>query len=126
MVLDKNLTFLTVDDTPVTTTKAIPLGQKDVPGDTKGMGPYGGLYLYVSAAEDIASQTVTLQTCDTETGTYEDVIAFPAKTGVKAGDAIVRAPLPFEVRNYVRLAFSNTAKMYAGLVADVKKGFPMV
>ena len=122
MILDKNLTFVRGKDTPVTTTKAIPLGQKDLTGDTSGMGPYSDFFLQVQAAAAIPSLTVTLEHSDTEAGTYATVVAYPAKANLKAGDIAVKAPVPFAVKNWVRLKFSVAAAVDAFMVCGVDKG----
>ena len=122
MILDKYLTFLTGTDTPVTTTKAIPLGQKDLTGDTSGMGPYSNFFLQVNAAADAAALTVTMEHSDEEMGTYTTLQAFPAKSNLKAGDVVVKAPVPFGVKNWVRLKLSVATPVNAFLTYGVDKG----
>ena len=113
-------------DTAATTTKAIPIGQGDLAGNTKGIGAYTELFLHVSAPAPIASLGVTLETSDTETGTYETAITYPTKTTIKAGDTIVKARLPRNVRNWVRLKFTAAAAVNAHLAIDTDKRFPEV
>lgn len=126
MIIDNNLTFVRGTDTPATTIKAIPLGQADLEGNSKGLGAYQSLMLNVTASEDIASLSVTLETSDTETGTYESVVTYPAKTALKAGNTVVCERLPWSVRNWVRLKLSAAAKVNAYLSVDADKKFPMV
>lgn len=126
MILDSNLTFCRATDAPTTVTTAIPLGQADLEGNSKGMVPYNGLVLHVSAGEDIAAMTVTLETSDTESGAYETVRAYPEKMGIKAGQMIVNDKLPWECRNWVRLAFSVANKVNAHLALDTDKKYPVV
>jgi hypothetical protein len=126
MILDKNLTFMQAGDAAAATTKAIPLGAADMTGDTTGMGPYSGLFLHVAAVAATTYGTplvVTLQTCDTEAGTFEDVQSYGGVSATTAGQPIVKAPVPFDVKNWVRLKFSEAVTVNAHLAADVRKPY---
>lgn len=126
MILDDNLTFCRATDAAAATTPAIPLGQADLKGNSKGLTPYNNLMLHVTAGETIAAMTVTLETADTKDGSYETVMVYPAKSGLKAGDSIVKERLPWGCRNWLRLKFSAAQKLNAHLVLDVDKKYPMV
>lgn len=126
MILDANLTFVRATDSPVTTTRAIPLGQSDLEGNSKGLGAYQNLMLNVTTGENIASLGVTLETSDTETGTYEPVVTYPTQTGLSAGKTVVCERLPWNVRNWIRLTFTVAAKVNAHLTVDADKKFPLV
>ena len=126
MILDDNLTFTKGTDNAVAVTKAISIGQADLEGDTKGLNSYAGLILNVSAAAPAASLGVTLETSDTENGTFETVTVYPAKSNLKAGDTVVNERLPFGVRNWVRLNFGTAVKVNAHLLQDTDKKYPMV
>ena len=123
MILDQNLIFVKGTDTPATTTKALPLGQNDLAGDTSGLGPYSNFFLQVTAKADIpAGLTVAVEHADTETGTYAELIAFPAAPALKNGQVAIKSPLPFKVKNWVRLRFSSAVALYAFLTYGVDKG----
>jgi hypothetical protein len=127
MYSDKFLEFsIASRDAAATSTKALPMGQGDLTGDTTGMGPYGGLFIYVSAGETIASGfTVTMQHCDTETGTYATLLTFPATTEEKkARQVIVKHPVPFNVKNWVKFTFSSAKLVNALMALDVEKSYP--
>ena len=126
MILDDNLTFAKASDAAVETTRAVSIGQSDLEGNTKGLNAYHNLILNVSATEPTASLGVTVETADTEGGTYEAVQSYPAKTNLKAGDTVVNERLPFGVRNWVRLKYTASAKTNAHLSVDTDKKFPMV
>ena len=123
MILDKNQTFIRGKDTPVIVTKAIPLGQLDLTGDTSGLGPYCNFFLQVNASADIpAGLIVKMEHCDTETGTYADLIEFPAAPALTEGQVAIKSPIPFKVKNWVRLRFSSAVALYAFLLYGVDKG----
>ena len=126
MILDDNLTFCKATDTAAATTPAIPLGQGDLAGNSKGLTPYNNLILHVSAGEAITAMTVTLETADTKGGTFEPVQVYPAKANLKPGDAIVNERLPWGCRNWLRLKFSEAKKVNAHLALDTEKKYPMV
>ena len=126
MILDSNLTFTRAGDTPITTTKAIPIGQAGHAGNSKGLGAYIQMILNVSAAEDIPSMGVTLETSDVEAGPFTVVNTFPTKTGIKAGDTIVKERMSWAVRNWVRLVYTAAARVNAHLAIDADKKFPGV
>lgn len=122
MITDKNMTFLKGTDAPVSVTKALPLGQGDLSGDTSGMGPYAGLYVYVATRAALASLSVTLEHCDSADGAFKTLTAYPEVKEAKAGDAIVKAPLPFSAKNWVRLKFDSAVSVDAMLLLGVDKG----
>lgn len=126
MIIDANLSFIRGKDAAVTITPAIAIGQADLKGNSKGIVPYQGLILAVSAAEPAASLGVTLETSDTKDGAYETVQVYQTKTGVKQGQMIVNERLPQSCRNWVRLKFSAAVKVNAHLVLDSDKRYPMV
>jgi hypothetical protein len=134
MYSDKNLEFsIASRDAAAATTRALPLGQADLAAPTDGMGPLGGLYLYVSAGEAIAAPangntagfTVTLEHCDTKAGTFTTVIAFPEiRTAIAAGKVLVKHPVPQDIKNWVRFKFSAEKKMNALATLDAEKHYP--
>jgi hypothetical protein len=128
MILDKFLEFLMVSkgETSVTPTRELPMGQGDLAGDTKGMGPYQGLFIVVTAANDVpAGLVVTVQDSDTEGGAYANVIAFPATTAVtKAGRDIIKHPVPFDIRNWVRFTLSSAEDVNIFMTTAVDKPYP--
>jgi hypothetical protein len=124
MYSDKFLEFsIASRDAAATATKALPLGQSDLAGDTSGMGPYEGLFIFASAGEDLASGfTITMQHCDTQGGTYSTLIAFPATTAaVSAGGLLIKHPLPFNVKNWVKFTLSSAKKVNIIITRDVDK-----
>jgi hypothetical protein len=90
------------------------------------MGPYEGLFIFASAGEDIASGfTLKMQHSDTEDGTFTDVVTFPATTSAKSvGDVLVKHPVPFGVKNWVRFSLSAAKKTNIILTRDVDKWIP--
>ncbi|MDR1514084.1 MAG: hypothetical protein LBS45_00180 [Synergistaceae bacterium] len=134
MYSDKNLEFsIASRDAAATTTRALPLGQADLLPPTDGMGPLGGLYLYVSAGESwakpasgsVAGFTVTLEHSDTKEGTFTTVIAFPEdRTDVAQGKVLVKHPVPHGIKNWVRFKFSAAKKMNALATLDAEKHYP--
>jgi hypothetical protein len=123
MIQDKNLIFVKRADTPVVTTRAIPLGQGDLGGDTSGMGPYQDLWLVVMAgAAGSAVVTITLQHSDTETGTYTALATYTTPGTFAVGDTLVKAPVPFKTKNWLRVALSTAKAVDAFLVYGVDKG----
>jgi hypothetical protein len=110
-------------DATAITTKALPMGQRDLTGDTTGMGPYDGLFVFASAGEDInAGFSITMQHCDTQNGTFENLVTFPATTAIKApGDVLVKHPVPFNVKNWVRFVLSSAVSASIVIVHNVDK-----
>lgn len=125
MILDKNLVFVKGTDPAAATTRAIPLGQSEnYPAPTEEMGVYNALWLVVSAADVVTGMKVTLETSDTETGTFTPVKSYPAVSG-GAGTLIVKDPLPMNLKNWIRLTFSAAVAMNAEVVVDTPTGkFP--
>jgi hypothetical protein len=114
MYSDKLLEFQIAErDTPAVTTRKLPMGQSDLSGDTTGMGPNFGLWLYADAGEDLSPGfTLTLQHADTEAGPFEDLIAFPALTvPAPAGKVLVKMAVPREIKNWVQFALSDAVKL---------------
>ena len=122
MILDKQLILIKGTDAPAATSRAVALGQADLTGDTTGMGPYSDFFLQVNAAADAASLTVTLEHGDAAAGPFETLATYPEKTGVKAGDVVVKAPVPFTAKNWVRVKLSEAVAVNAFLVMGVDKG----
>lgn len=85
------------------------------------MGVYEGLYLSVFAGEDVRELVLTLENSETESGTYEKVVEYPSKT-VEYGELILKEPLPFRLKNWIRLKLSKEAKIYGFLSVGVDKG----
>jgi len=127
MIIDDNLAFFRATDTAKTESPAIPLGQADLEGNSRGIVPYQSLILHVVAGEDIgAGFTVTLSTSDTEDGTFDTVRVYDQLyQDVKAGMDIVNVALPWECRNWVKLTLSEAKKVNAQLVMDTAKVYPM-
>ena len=122
MIMDKHLIFVSGKDTPKTETRALPLAGADLTGTTDGMGPYSDFFLTVLAAAEIASLTVTLEHADVESGPFTTVVTYPEATNLKAGDLAVKAPVPFSVKNWLRLKLSSAAAVNAFMTAGVDKG----
>ena len=121
---DKHLEFIVKGrDTPSTTTKALPMGQKDLNGNTSGMGAYDGLFIYALAGEDIpVGFNITMQHCDAENGAFVDLIPFPKTTKViPAGKEVVKHPVPFDVKNWVRFKLSSAVETTIVITIDVDK-----
>ncbi len=121
MILDKHLTFLTPTDGAKTTSRAICLTQDDLSVPNNGMAPYDGLYLCVIAAQNVSNLSVTLEHCDTDTGTFSTLVSYPAVT-VKAGEVVIKAPVPFKAKNWLRVKLSSSSTVYAFLTTGVDKG----
>lgn len=126
MILDRNLTLADSKDAAATTTRAIPLGQGDLSGNTQGLTAYKSLIVHVSALEAAASVTVTLETSDYEAGPYEVVHVWPAVANVKPGTLLVNDPMPWTARNWVRIKLSSAMKINAHLAEDTNKPFPVI
>ena len=127
MYSDKNLEFVIASrDAAATTTKALPMGQGDLTGDTSGMGPYSGLFIYITAAEALATAfAITMQHSDAQAGPYTTLIAFPALTGATpAGTVLVKHPVPFQVKNWVRFTLTAAKKLNIIITSDVDKAYP--
>lgn len=122
MILDKHLIFVNGKDPAAAETRAVCLAQADLTGTTDGMGPYDGLFLVVTAADTIANLTVTLEHGDAKTGPFTALATYPAKTGLKAGNVVVKAPIPFSAKNWLRVKLSSAAKVNAFLATGVDKG----
>lgn len=122
MILDKHLTFVKGTDAPAAETRAVCLAQGDLTGTTDGMGPYDGLFLMVTAADTIANLTVTLEHGDAQAGPFTALATYPAKTGLKPGNVVVKAPVPFSAKNWLRVKLSSAAKVNAFLAVGVDKG----
>jgi hypothetical protein len=127
MYSDKHLEFMMAfRDAAATVTRELPMGQGDMTGDTSGMGPYTGLFIFVSAGEDVdAGLEITMEHSDTQGGTYDTLIAFPATTDAKGpGQVIVKHPVPFNVKNWVRFTLSEEIKANILITRDVDKRWP--
>jgi hypothetical protein len=123
MIQDKNLVFVKRTDTAATSTRAIPLGQSDLGGDTSGMGPYQDMWFVVmSGHAGTAALTITLQDSDTETGTYTAVQSWTTPATYAVGDYLVKAPVPFKVKNWLKVGLSTAKTVDAFLVYGVDKG----
>ncbi len=122
MILDKLMTFATPKDGAITETRAICLAQGDLPAPNIGMAPYEGLFLTVSTyTEPVSGLAVTLEECDTKDGTFTTLASYPAKDA-GAGEVVVKAPIPFSAKNWLRLTFSTAAKVNAFITYGVDKG----
>ncbi len=121
MILDKHLIFMKGTDTADSETRAICLAQSDLVAPTDGMGPYEGLWLNVIAPEAVTGLEVTLEHSDTETGTFAALASYPAKTAA-AGTVVLKAPVPFPCKNWLKLTFNKNAAVNAFLTAGVDKG----
>lgn len=130
MILDKHLTFVKGDETAAATTRAICLTQYDLPDHPgtgephKGMAPYDGLYLVVIPTEDGMAGPVELQHAEAEDGTFAKLATFEALPSYdnKAGSTLVKAPVPFPAKNWLKLKFSGAKKCNAFLTLGADKG----
>ena len=108
MILDKNLTLMKRSDTASATTKAVPLGQDDLTtwsSETAGMGPYCGLWLNVVTPVAVAAgATVSLQHSDEEAGPFSTVLTHTTTDATPANSWIVKIPIPFNVKNWLRVS----------------------
>lgn len=128
MYADKFLEFERAGrDAVATTTRALPMGQADFTGvnppDTSGMGPYGGLWLVVMAAADIAAgYSVAIEHSDTESGTYTALLTSSVTAAAASpGATLFKIPLPFDVRNWVRITKTTADAVNIFLTGDVDK-----
>ena len=121
MILDKHLIFSKSEDGAITNSRAICLTQNDLPFPNNGLAPYEGLFLCVISGEDVSGLTVTLEHSDSETGTFEALATYPPAT-VKEGEIIVKAPIPFKAKNWLRINLSSSARVHAFLTTGVDKG----
>jgi hypothetical protein len=114
-------------DTAATTTRALPLGQSDLPvgddGTTKDLSPYGGLFIVAIAREDLAEDfQLKLMQSDTEAGTYDALKEFPALTAaVAANTVLIKEPLPFGARNWLKWSLSAAKKLDIFATRDVDR-----
>ena len=120
MITDIHMILARPEDGAITQTRAVCLGQSDLPAATDGMAPYEGLWLTVRAYTDATNVAVTLQHCDTKDGTFEDLVSYPAVT-VGAGGKIIVAPVPFAAKNWLRLKFSSAVTVNALFTMGVDK-----
>ena len=120
MILDKNLIFVNADEGEKTASRAICLAQNDLLAPTDGIGPYEGLWLVVTPTENVAGLAVTLQHCDTETGTFADLVAYPAADGT-AGVRLLATPVPHVCKNWLKLSFNKGFTGNAMLTIGVDK-----
>lgn len=120
MILDKHLIFVSEPDGEKTESHAICLTQNDLLPPTDGIGPYEGLWLIVTPVEDVSGMSVTLQHCDTETGTFEDLVVYPAASA-DAGERLLAAPVPHVCKNWLKVKFSAAFTGNAMLVIGVDK-----
>jgi hypothetical protein len=124
MLTDKYLTFMKSTDTAAAATRALPLGQNDLAAPTDGMGPYDGFWLVLCSPSDVTGDsdlTVTLQSSDSQTGTYATAATYTVPTGTKAG-IVLKTPVPFTVKNWVKLGFSAASAFDAFMTLGVPKG----
>ena len=122
MIVDKLLTFAKPEDGAVTTSRAICLAQGDLPAPNIGMAPYEGLFLIVSTyTTPVSNLVVTLEESETKDGTYEPLVVYPAVTA-GPGEIVVKSPVPFKAKNWLRLTFSAPANVNAFLSHGVDKG----
>jgi len=142
MIADKHLTFLRKEETPVTTTIALPMGQRDLhlqttvplltqpgvpPKETSGMGVYrqDRLWVVAVAGEAVdAGFELTLQHANEETGTFTDLMIWgPTERDAEVGQVVLRFSLPFQVRNWIRFGLSEALSMDIFLTPDVHKWY---
>lgn len=130
MIIDKHLTFVKGTDAAATETRAICLTQADLPthpgtGEPlKGMAPYDGLYLIVTPVEDGLDGPVELLHGDAEGGTFETLATFEALPSYekKAGQPMVKAPVPFPAMNWLKVKLASAVKCNAFLALGADKG----
>ena len=122
MILDKLMTFCKPEDGAISETKALCLAQGDLASPNDGIAPYSGLFLQVSTyTEPVSDLTVKLMHCDTKDGDYEEVFTSSPKTA-GAGEVIIKAPIPFKCKNWLKLEFSSASTLNAFLTHGVDKG----
>jgi hypothetical protein len=126
MIMDKNLWFAKATDTAATATRAIPLGQSDLTGNTSGMGPYQNMYWVVTAGAAKSSGstgiTIKLQHSDTQGGTYTDLLTFVTPVLFAVGDLLVKTPVPFSAKNWLKVTLSAATAIESYLAYGVSKG----
>lgn len=104
------------------TTRALPLGQVDLPDDITDLGPYGRLFVVAVAwAEAPAGTTIAIETSNQESGgTWTQVAISEATTEVKRkGQRIAALKLPKEVDNWIRIVKSSNIAMSIMAARDV-------
>ena len=122
MILDKLLTFARPEDGAITTSKEICLAQGDLPAPNIGMAPYEGLFLTVSTyTTPVSNLDITLEDAETQAGPFTPLAVYPALTA-GAGEVIVKAPIPFKAKNWLRLTFSAASEVNAFITHGVDKG----
>ena len=122
MILDKLLMFTTPKDGAVTTSHEVCLAQGDLPAPNIGMAQYEGLFLTVSTrTTPVTDLVVTLENSETRDGTYEPLVTYPA-VSAGPGEIIIKSPIPFKAKNWLRLTFSAAAEVNAFLSHGVDKG----
>jgi hypothetical protein len=142
MYMDEKLIFARPSDAAAVNSAAVCLLQGDHPGwpgpggpsgKTDGSGPYQGLYAVIRTADVIAedaSLTAKLQHCDTQDGTYTDLLALPTVTAagadIPAGLVLGVVPIPRHSKNWLRVNLSAAAKISAFLTNAVDKHYPGV
>jgi hypothetical protein len=123
MILDKNLWFRKASEAAATATRAVPLGQGDLTGDTSGTGPYQNLYWFVRAGEGkSAAVTVKLQHSDTEGGAYTDLLTVVTPAAFVNKALLAKLPVPFSAKNWLKVTLSAATKIESYLVYGVSKG----
>ena len=124
MILDKHLIFQSGTDAAAAESRAICLTQGDLPAPNAGMAPYDGLYLVVIPVDDGAAGPVELQHADTEGGPFTKLATFEALPSYdnKAGSTLVKAPVPFPAKNWLKLKFAGAKKCNAFLTLGADKG----
>jgi hypothetical protein len=123
MILDKHLWFAKASDTAAASTRAVPLGQGDLTGDTSGTGPYQNLYWYVRAGQaGTAPVTVKLQHSDTQAGTYTDLLSVATPAAFANGALLAKMPVPFSAKNWLKVTLSSAMKIESFLAYGADKG----
>jgi hypothetical protein len=123
MITDKYMRFIRNTDTPVTTTIPLPFGQTDLPAPTDGSGPYSGFWLVVSSPNPgVAAMTFTLESSDLEAGPYTTVATFTSRALTTNAGTILKVPVPFRVKNWVRVTASAALPLDIFFTIGVVKG----
>lgn len=128
MITDKHLHWENPADgltAGAATTRALPLGQIDLPQNITDLGPYERLFVVAYAWDEApVGTTIALETSNQETGgTWRQVAISEATTAIKTkGQRVAVIKMPKEVDNWIRVVKSSNIVMSIMAARDI--GYP--